>query len=128
MFDVGRVCVKIAGRDAGEKCVIVEVLDDTYVLVDGMTRRRKCNKLHLEPTSKTLDIKAKASHDDVAKAFKELGLEVKTTKPKAKTVKPKAKSNAKPKTENSKKEKNPKAEKPSKVEKVKAKVESKKEE
>ena len=90
MYEVGRLAVKIAGRDAGEKCVIVEVLDETYVLVDGMTRRRKCNRLHLEPMNKTLDIKAKASHDDVAKAFKEIGLEVKTTKPKAKTIKPKA--------------------------------------
>ena len=27
-IEVGRVCVKIAGREAGEKCVIVEVIDD----------------------------------------------------------------------------------------------------
>jgi large subunit ribosomal protein L14e len=95
MFDVGRICVKIAGRDAGEKCVIIEVLDNNFVLIDGMTRRRKCNKIHLEPISQTVDLKKNASHEDVAKAFKELGLEVKTTKPKQKTVKPKAVVNAK---------------------------------
>ena len=47
MFDVGRVCLKIAGRDAGKKCVVVEKLEGKYVLIDGMTRRKKCNTLHL---------------------------------------------------------------------------------
>lgn len=105
MFDVGRVCVKIAGRDAGKRCVIVEVLDDKTVLVDGMTRRRKCNKIHLEPLNQTLDITKGASHDAVAKAFKELGLEVVTKKSKAKTEKPKPKARGKVKVETPKKEK-----------------------
>ena len=118
MLSVGRVCVKLAGRDAGQKCVVVEVLDNGYVLVDGMTRRRKCNKLHLEPLEQTLDISAKASHDAVAKAFKSLNIEVKTTKPKQKTEKPKpaprgkVKTDAAPKKE--KKAKPVKTEKPSK--------------
>jgi len=90
MFDVGRICIKIAGRDAGEKCVVVEVLDDKFVTIDGMTRRRKCNKIHLEPLNQTLDIKKSASHDDVTKAFKTLDLVARNTKPKAKTIKPKA--------------------------------------
>jgi len=89
MLSVGRICIKIAGRDAGKKCVVVEVIDDKNVLIDGLTRRRKCNKIHLEPLNQTLDIKANASHDDVAKAFKTLDLEVKTSKPKPKTEKPK---------------------------------------
>jgi len=107
MFNIGRVCIKIAGRDAGQKCVVVEVLDNNYVLVDGMTRRRKCNKLHLEPTAQVLDIKDKASHEVVAKAFKELGLEIVVKKPKSKTVKPKhvVKSSLKEKPKTPKKEK-----------------------
>jgi large subunit ribosomal protein L14e len=88
MFDVGRVCVKLAGRDAGQKCVIVEKLEGKYVIVDGMTRRRKCNMLHLEPLDQMIDI-GNGSHESVVSAFKDLGLEVKTTKPKNKTVKPK---------------------------------------
>lgn len=115
MFDVGRVCVKLAGRDAGQKCVIVEVLDDKNVMIDGMTRRRKCNKLHLEPLNQTLDLRQKASHEDVAKAFKELGLEVKTKKSKPKTEKPKPAPRGKVKIEtNPKKEKKTKTEKPKK--------------
>jgi large subunit ribosomal protein L14e len=117
MFEVGRICVKIAGRDAGQKCVIVEVIDDKNVLIDGMTRRRKCNKIHLEPLDQTVDIKGNASHEDVAKAFKSLDLNVKTTKPKQKTEKPKTAVKGKEKTEA------PKKEKKSKVKTEKAKKE-----
>jgi len=75
MFEVGRLCVKIAGRDAGKKCVVVEVLDRTYVLVDGETRRRKCNIAHLEPMDNVLDIQKGASHESVTAALKKEGLE-----------------------------------------------------
>lgn len=76
MFEVGRVVVKIAGRDAGLKGVIVDVLDNTYVLIDGQVRRRKCNVLHIEPLDKVLKIAKNASHEDVAKVLKSEGIEV----------------------------------------------------
>jgi large subunit ribosomal protein L14e len=117
MFDVGRVCVKIAGRDAGKKCVVVEVIDDKNVLIDGMTRRRKCNKIHLEPLNQKLDLEKNASHDDVAKAFKQLGLEVRTTKPKQKTEKPKPVARGKVKADTAPKK--DKKEKPTKKDKKK---------
>ena len=88
MIEVGRLCVKIAGRDAGKKCVIVEILDDRFVMIDGETRRRKCNMLHLEALDDKIDVKKGASHADVAAAFKKLGLETRETKPKAKKVRP----------------------------------------
>ena len=72
MIEVGRVCLKIAGRDAGLRCVVVEVLDKNFVMIDGQTRRRKCNVIHLHPLDETVKVKAKASHEDVVKAFKEL--------------------------------------------------------
>jgi large subunit ribosomal protein L14e len=117
MFSVGRVCVKLAGRDAGQKCVIVEVLDDKYVLIDGMTRRRKCNKIHLEPLNYTVELHQGATHEDVAKAFKTLELSVVTKKPKQKTDKPKPAPRGKAKTDDAPKEKKAKpvkAEKPKK--------------
>lgn len=89
MFEIGRLCVKLAGRDAGLKCVVVDILEGRFVLIDGETRRRKCNIIHLEPLGKTLSIEKNASHDDVVKAFKELGIELTATKPKQKTEKPK---------------------------------------
>ena len=85
---IGRICVKIAGRDAGKKCAVIDILDDKFVLIDGETRRRKCNILHLEPLSQEISIGKNASHEEVAKALKEIGLEARQSKPKQKTQKP----------------------------------------
>ncbi len=82
MMEVGRLCLKIAGRDAGKKCIIVDVLDDHTLLIDGQTRRRKCNIMHIEPTREVLKIKKGASHAEVVTAFKKLGLEMRESKPK----------------------------------------------
>ena len=89
MVEVGKLCVKLAGRDAGKKCVVVEVLDKNFVMVDGETRRRKCNIIHLEPLGEKLKIKSKASHDSVVKAFKEIGIEIKESKKKQAAARPK---------------------------------------
>jgi large subunit ribosomal protein L14e len=89
MFNVGRLCVKIAGRDANKKCIIIEDLDNGFVTIDGETRRRKCNTKHLYPTKVVYDIKKGASHTDISKLFsKELGVELKETKKKTETKKP----------------------------------------
>jgi len=93
MLTIGTVCVKIAGRDAGKQCVIVEEAKNGFVLIEGAARRRMCNVKHLEPLGRIVDVKNGASHDDVMKS---LGFEVKklvikkpSEKPK-KTVKKKA--------------------------------------
>ncbi len=77
MMETGQVCMKIAGRDAGKIAVIIEKLDQKFVIIDGQTRRRKCNIAHLEPLQKKLEINEKASHDEVKKAFKQIGIELK---------------------------------------------------
>jgi large subunit ribosomal protein L14e len=76
LYNVGRVCLKIAGRDAGRKCVVVEQVDNNFVMIDGDVRRKKVNIKHLEPLSQEIDLKDKASHDDVKKAFTDLGFSV----------------------------------------------------
>ncbi len=81
MYEIGRICVKLAGRDAGGESVIVDVLDDKFVMIDGNVRRKKCNIIHLEPTSKKIDIKKGASHSEVKTAFEKIGLPVWETKP-----------------------------------------------
>ncbi|MDJ0269373.1 MAG: 50S ribosomal protein L14e [Aigarchaeota archaeon] len=77
---IGRICVKLAGRDAGGKCVIVGVVDKQAVIVTGPkrltnVRRRKVNVAHLAFTPKKLEIKEEASDDEVLKAIQEAGLE-----------------------------------------------------
>jgi len=74
--EVGRLCVKLAGRDAGKECLIVDILDENFVTIEGNTRRRKCNIRHLEFLPKVAKIKAKASHEEVAKALTSLGFKV----------------------------------------------------
>jgi len=100
--EIGRVVVKTAGRDAGKKAVIVDTLDKNHVLIDGATRRRKCNIAHLEPLEKVIKIEKNASHEDVTKAFKEIGLETRVTKPKESKERPKKSRKSKEKAAPSK--------------------------
>lgn len=86
MIQIGRVCVKLAGRDAGKKCAIIEILDEHFVMIDGETRRRKCNILHLEPLPDTVSIQKGAAHAQVCKA---LGIETTDTKRKQAASRPK---------------------------------------
>lgn len=107
MYEIGRLCVKLTGRDARGKCLIVDIMDEHYVLIEGQTRRRKCNITHLEPLDKVLKIKKGASHKEVADALKKEGIEVKETKTKQKTAKPvKAKKPKKTETKEEETKKN----------------------
>lgn len=90
MFDIGRVCMKLAGRDAGMRCVIVDTVDNHTVIIDGETRRRKCNTRHLEPTDKIVSVTKGASTADVAKATHALGFSMPTKKAEKKTAPKKA--------------------------------------
>jgi large subunit ribosomal protein L14e len=110
MIDIGRLCVKTAGRDAGKKCVIIEILDDNHALIDGETRRRKCNLKHLEPLAKTITVGAKRDHASIIALFKKAGLKPRETKPKQKTERVKKQRKQKEKKE----AKKPKAEKKAK--------------
>ncbi len=74
VVDVGRVCVKTVGHEAGKRCVVVEVLDGTFVVVTGpKVKRRRCNIAHLEPTDKKLEIREGASDEEVKRALEALG-------------------------------------------------------
>ena len=73
-IEVGRICVKLNGREAGQKCVIVDVIDKNFVLITGPkkvtgVRRRRTNVKHLEPTEDAVELKKGASDDDVSKAM-----------------------------------------------------------
>ena len=91
LFTIGRVCIKLAGRDAGKYCVIVEEMENGNVLIDGQTRRRACNVLHLEPTKETVKLAKGADSAAVAKALEGLDITVEkkgaSKKPSKKPVK-----------------------------------------
>lgn len=70
-LSIGRVCVKLVGREAGTKCVIVDTVDKNYVLIAGSKiRRRRCNVKHLDPTETIIDIKKGATEAALKKALK----------------------------------------------------------
>jgi large subunit ribosomal protein L14e len=78
-IEVGRICVKLLGREAGRKCVIVDIIDENFVLVTGPKeltgiKRRRVNIKHIEPTAKKLNISKGASDEEVMKAIEEAGL------------------------------------------------------
>jgi large subunit ribosomal protein L14e len=73
-FEVGRVCVKLSGRETGKKCVIVDVVDKNFVLITGPksvtgVRRRRTNVDHLEPTAEIVELKKGAEDNEVEKAL-----------------------------------------------------------
>jgi len=77
-IEVGRICVKILGREAGKKCVIVDVVDKNFVLITGPKtvsgiKRRRANITHLEPTSEKLEMKRGATDEEIAEVLKTAG-------------------------------------------------------
>jgi large subunit ribosomal protein L14e len=110
--------MKIAGRDAGKKCVVISAVEKgNLVMIDGETRRKKCNVAHLEPLKQTFKIKDKASHSEIVDLFKkELKITLKEKKSKPKTERPKKARKQKVK---------PEPKKPKKGKKAKAKAETK---
>jgi large subunit ribosomal protein L14e len=66
------------GREAGHYCVIVDIIDKNYLLIDGLKiRRRRVNYRHIEPLTDSIDIKKGAKHEDVEAAIKKAKLEKK---------------------------------------------------
>lgn len=79
-IEVGRLCVKLRGREAGRKCVIVDIIDENFVLITGPkslsgVKRRRANIAHIEPLEKKIDIEKGASDEEVLEALKKAGLE-----------------------------------------------------
>ena len=73
---IGRVCVKLTGRESGRAAVIVDSVDDSFVLIDGNVKRRRCNIDHLEFLNKKINIQKGASTEQVAEAMKKIGIQL----------------------------------------------------
>jgi large subunit ribosomal protein L14e len=77
-IEVGRICVKLTGREAGRKCVIVDIIDKSFVLITGPknvtgVKRRRANINHIEPLQEKIAIKRGASDEEVTEALKTAG-------------------------------------------------------
>jgi len=78
-LEVGRVCMKIGGRESGKYAVVLKKMNDAFVLITGPriltgVKRRRCNIEHLESLPYVLEIKEEAPDEEVVIAFDKAGL------------------------------------------------------
>lgn len=79
VVEVGRVCVKVAGREAGRKAVVVDLVDDNFIVITGPksltgVKRRKVNVRHVEVLDKKVEVPRGASDEEVLRAIEAAGL------------------------------------------------------
>ncbi len=49
-LQIGRKCIKVTGRKAGETVTITKIIDRNFVEVkDSKDKSKRCNVMHLEP-------------------------------------------------------------------------------
>ncbi len=85
-IEVGRICVKEYGRETGKKCVIVDVMDKSFVLVTGPrkltgVKRRRVNINHVAILQDKIDIKKGATDEEVIACLDACGKTQDMTKP-----------------------------------------------
>ena len=77
-IEVGRICLKQIGRENGKQCVIIDVMDKSFVLVTGPKKvsgikRRRVNINHIMPLQDKVDVKRGASDEEVTQALEAAG-------------------------------------------------------
>ncbi len=77
-IEVGRICVKQAGRENGKKCVVIDVMDKSFVIVTGPkkvtgVKRRRVNINHVMPLQDKIEVKRGASDEEVAQVLDAAG-------------------------------------------------------
>ena len=77
-IEIGRICIKVTGRESGQKCVIVDLIDKNFVLVTGPKevsgiKRRRSNVNHIDVTEDVINIDRGASDADIVKTLKDAG-------------------------------------------------------
>jgi len=77
-IEVGRICVKQSGWENGKKCVVIDVMDKSFVLVTGPkkitgVKRRRVNINHIMPLQDKIEVKRGASDEEVAQVLEAAG-------------------------------------------------------
>ena len=75
-IEVGRICIKVTGRETGKQCVIIDLIDKNFVLITGPQsvtgiKRRRVNINHLKPAEQKIKIKQGATDEEVTQALGE---------------------------------------------------------
>lgn len=82
-ISLGRIVVKIMGREAGKKAVVTQLLDKNFVEITGPyeltgVKRRRVNIAHIEPTEFTLDLKLNKNSDKDVMSLLDANSEIKS--------------------------------------------------
>lgn len=77
-IEIGRICVKLRGREVGRKCVIADIIDKNFVVITGPkevsgVRRRRANINHIEPLKEKIEITRGASDEKIIEVLEEAG-------------------------------------------------------
>jgi large subunit ribosomal protein L14e len=77
-IEVGRICVKQFGREKNNKCVIVDVMDKSFVFVTGPkklngVKRRRVNISHVAALDVKIEIGKGASDEEVIQVLETSG-------------------------------------------------------
>ena len=70
---IGSVCVKTAGRKAGEKVIILELDNDKHfaTIIGPGVKKKRCNMKHLLPIGKKIEVGKNVSQKELEKLLKE---------------------------------------------------------
>ncbi len=76
--EVGRLCVKTAGRENGKKCVVVDVMDKSFAMITGPkavtgVKRKRVNLNHIMPLQDRIELARGASDEEVSSALTAAG-------------------------------------------------------
>ncbi len=76
--EVGRLCVKTAGRENGKKCVVVDVMDKSFAMITGPkgvtgVKRKRVNLNHIMPLQDKIELERGASDEEVSSALTAAG-------------------------------------------------------
>ena len=85
-IEVGRICIKQGGRECCHKCVVIDVMDKSFVLITGPkkvtgVKRRRVNLNHVVPLPDKIEIKRGASDEEVTSALEAAGKLQEMTEP-----------------------------------------------
>ena len=77
-IEIGRICMKQKGRETGKRCVIIDVMDKSFVLVTGPkkitgVKRRRVNIAHLQLLQEKIDISRSASDEEITSVLESTG-------------------------------------------------------
>jgi len=77
-IEVGRICVKQLGREKSKKCVIIDVMDKSFILITGPkklngVKRRRVNMNHITALETKIEVNRGASDEEVTQILETMG-------------------------------------------------------